>query len=293
MQSVDIIYLSYRSIDIHLQTCFSIVSLLASFGQKYDPAIYKIFVYTDKPEQFKAYPVQCEMLSAATANDWMGPEKYFFRLKPKTLQHHCSQHKNAFFFVDSDTYFTGDPSEILQKISPHFSLMDEDDGNPWRHGDFKIFYRKHGDLLRSFFPKISNKTWQMYNSGAIGMHPSLHHLLPKVIAFNDTCVKTGSPIHTFEQFAFTLYLAQNSKLHEAKPFLRHYFAHKAKILELLKNTFQAAIFDMIDEQKRIFAALKNQLPECFKRTIFERLQVIPKRLKNSIMKRIHSVKKNW
>jgi len=67
----------------------------------------------------------------------------------------------------------------------------------------------------------------MWNSGAIGLHPSQFHLLQTVLGFIDV-VSPRFKKQLVEQYAVAYYLQKNATVHPCDDVLFHYWAQKAE-----------------------------------------------------------------
>jgi len=113
----EIVYLSHGKQKFHVQTCYSVLSLLDLMQrEQYDDL--DIVIYTDQPQQIPQHPrVHPIKLDDAMLHDWRGPLDYVHRIKLETLRRATSEIGPPFIYVDGDTRWLNIPHEPFAALA--------------------------------------------------------------------------------------------------------------------------------------------------------------------------------
>lgn len=226
-----LIYLACGHRNVRVQALYAAYSALAWKGD----LPLAIHVYTDVPADFQPLAGHLEIheLSLEKVRAWRGPGDYPFRIKIAALAEAAREHtEERVLFADSDTFFFAGIAPAFAHIGPGTAVLQRKEYAVLTHptGQLRRF-RKRMRKFR-FRGSAMDLNADMWNSGAIGLHPSQFHLLQTVLAFIDA-VSPHYRKQLVEQYAVAYYLQKNAKVHACDDVLFHYWAQKPE--------YQAAI----------------------------------------------------
>lgn len=219
-----LIYLACGHRNVHVQALYAAYSALAWQAA---PEL-KAHVYTDAPGFFQplADHIQVRELTAEKLRAWRGPGDYPFRIKIAALAEAASEHaEERVLFADSDTFFIADFAPVFARIGPGSAVL--------HRREYAVLAHRTGQLQR-FRKRMSRFHFRgsaidlnadMWNSGAIGLHPSQFHLLHTVLAFIDA-ISPHYKKQLVEQYAVAYFLQKNARVHACDDVLFHYWAQK-------------------------------------------------------------------
>ncbi|MFC6339898.1 hypothetical protein GIR22_07015 [Pseudomonas sp. CCM 7891] len=264
MLSNQLLYLLYGDKTVYRHEAkFSILSALR---HRKDPASFTITVMTDQPDEFRGWPVTVLALDAETLDAWQGNGGYHHRRKACAIQAGV-QLANKTIFIDTDTVFLKDPSELFGRVTDAQFLMDELEWD-WAEGSQRSEYRAFAEemVLRNQAPAPSLK---LFNSGICGMTKANAGILEGAIGLIDQWAHHGATLITIEQIAMS-FMLDGRKVVEAKDCINHYFSVK-RFHHAMFNVF----FDENGEAYRdglpqMTHSVPNYLP---RNSIFNRLRL--------------------
>ena len=80
----------------------------------------EIVILTEKPDEFKSYPVTVFPISEHQRNEWSLDGKYHFRIKNRGMAYIMDQleleEQDKILFLDTDTYFHKSPLPLFDLI---------------------------------------------------------------------------------------------------------------------------------------------------------------------------------
>jgi len=165
-------------------------------------------------------------LTAETVRAWRGPGNYPFRIKIAALAEAAREHaEERVLFADSDTFFRADYAEVFACIGPANAVLHRKEYAVLTHstGQLGRFRRRMNRF--HFRGSAIDLNADMWNSGAIGLHPSQFHLLHTVLAFIDA-ISPHYKKQLVEQYAVAYFLQKNARVHACDDVLFHYWAQK-------------------------------------------------------------------
>ena len=226
-----LIYLACGHRNVRVQALYAAYSALAWKGEQ-ELAVH---LYTDVPADFQplAAHLQVHELSAETLRSWRGPGDYPFRIKIAALAEAAREHADdRLLFADSDTFFFGAIPPVFARIGPGSAVLQRREYAVLTHptGQLRRFRRRMGKFR--FRGSAIDLNADMWNSGAIGLHPSQFHLLHTALAFIDA-ISPHYKKQLVEQYAVAYFLQKNAQVRPCDDVLFHYWAQKPE--------YQAAI----------------------------------------------------
>jgi len=255
MHSNQLLYLLYGDKSVYRHEAkFSILSALR---YRTDPSRFVITVMTDQPEEFKGWPVKVIALDQATLSSWVGDTNYHHRRKACAIQAGVKLAKKT-VFIDTDTVFLKDPSELFKRVNDDQFLMDEFEWS-WEEGAQRREYKTLvGELAeRNASPAPSLK---LYNSGICGMTLGNASMMDGVVNLIDQWAHHGKRLMTIEQIAVS-FMLDGKKVVEANDCVNHYFSlkrfHHAMIKVFFENHGEGYRAELI----RLAASVPSVLPK--------------------------------
>jgi hypothetical protein len=226
-----LVYQAYGRDDVIRQTQFSIVSLLSVLKPS---SPIQIWVYTDNRALFADYfqspRLRWVEVTPQQIQTWRGAINFVHRVKVEVLQDAASQFEGPLFYVDGDTYFREDPTNLFSGVSDEQSLMHiaegrlSDGGDPLTRKIAKFVRKNTFDVGSQELVQMPEST-VMWNAGAIGISQKNKSLLKKILALTDA-MHSLYPKHVMEQLAFSYYLQTHSKIFSGEKEIGHYWDQK-------------------------------------------------------------------
>src|SRR5471032_299150 len=215
-----LLYLIYGNQDVYRREAkFSILTALSHRKAGTMPSIR---ILTDRPEDYAGWPVETVFLSEETLTLWQGRNGYHHRRKACAIAEGLKYAQKT-LFVDTDTLFICDPSQIFQRIQPGHYLMDRFEYN-WQDVYDRQDYVRLGRCLSAHGIDRQNG-FKLYNSGLCGVTDQDSPLFDESIKLIDEWTRGGFDIHTIEQIALS-FAMRGKPVTEAKKYVYHYFAEK-------------------------------------------------------------------
>lgn len=221
MPSVHLVTQGYGAAAIRDQALYAMWSTLA-FA---DGLPIRLHAYTDDPAPFAplAEHVEVRVLSPEEIRAWRGPHGFVHRLKVELLREMVSRFPGEpLFYVDADVFFTGPVSRVLERLGPGRAVMHEREYPVATHGSSQM--RKFRRQMRalSFRGRSIDLSCDMWNAGALGIHPADAGVLEEWIEFIDEIYpRYGNWI--VEQFAISSLLQRNARVASASDVVFHYW----------------------------------------------------------------------
>ncbi len=231
-----LIYLACGYRNVHVQALYAAYSALAWKGA----LDVQVHVYSDAVGVFAplVHEIQVHELSADRVRAWRGPGNYPFRIKIAALAEAARDHgEERVLFADSDTFFFADFTPVFARIGPGDAVLHRKEYAVLSHptGQLQRFRKRVGKFHFRGSPIDLNA--DMWNSGAIGLHPSQFHLLHTALAFIDA-VSPHYKKQLVEQYAVSYFLQKNAQLHACDDVLFHYWAQKAEYQQKIEERLE-------------------------------------------------------
>jgi hypothetical protein len=261
---INFIYFSSGKDFLHNRTILSVLSLVNNYQLKTGE---KILIYTDKVAYYQIFlahlPIEYHLLSQEKIKEMMGEDDLIHRVKIGVIEDATKQYpSHNIFYVDSDTFFYKDFTEILHQISPQSSVMHKFEYNMSFLGTYppqdKDHFRAVYDVLamQSFVLQdksisIRPESFASWNAGIIGLHHSNFLWLKDVYALTDQ-LYAPTKNHACEQYAFSYFLQKNGALIDCEFYNRHYW-HKVEkriVDEFLEKNLNESFIQLSLEKKK-------------------------------------------
>jgi hypothetical protein len=231
-----LIYLACGPRSLHVQALYAAYSALAWKGA----LDLQAHIYTDAADFFQPLidHIQVHELTAEKVRAWRGPGNYSFRIKIAALAEATRVHaEERILFADSDTFFFADLTPVFARIGPGNAVLHRKEYAVVTHptGQLQRFRKRMGKF--HFRGSAIDLNADMWNSGAIGLHPAQFHLLHTVLAFIDA-ISSQYKKQLVEQYAVAYFLQKNARLHACEDVLFHYWAQKTEYQHLIEPRLQ-------------------------------------------------------
>jgi hypothetical protein len=243
-----LLYLAHTSDAVREQALYSALSALAHGGD----APLAVHVYTDAPEAFARIEgrVEIRLLAPEEINGWAQPAGYRHRAKPAAIRDLARRHPaDPLLFADADTVFTGPVAAIFGRLAPSSAVMHEREYNV-AESDLAVMHRFRRHLSKATFRGAPVELrWDMWNSGAVGLHPDHFPIVDDWLAYLDE-VFPQVRRWVLEQYALaTLLQRRGVAIAEAADVLVHYWfdkdAYVAQIRAILARTSALPLEDVL------------------------------------------------
>lgn len=243
-----LVYVAHTSEAVREQALYAICSALAHRGD----LPLEIHVYTDAPQAFSRVhdAIEVRVVSRALLDAWTLPAGYRHRVKPAAIRDLATRFpSDRILFADADTVFTGPVTVLFDRIGPRAAVMHEREYNVAK-SDLAVMHRFRRHMSRATFRgEPVDLRFDMWNSGAVGLHPDLFPLLDDWLAFLDE-VFPRTRRWVLEQYALASLLQRRGiDVSEAADVLIHYWfdkaAYAAAIREALDRTRGLPLDDLV------------------------------------------------
>ncbi len=227
-----ILYFTHGSYEYLNEAVFALLSYYAYHKENEN----KVVVYTDNVDYFKQKlpsDIEYVLLNKEIIKKWAGDINFVHRIKIELLKDFSNRFSGNVLYLDSDTYFKQNISELFNHINNGSYVMSLDEG---------AMGERKNKIIRNFDNYLKNKDYQaiingkkftfskntrMYNAGAIGVNiPDDNEVFDNALTLTDY-IYPENPSHVVEQFAFC-FLLQSKKpnIIEAEPLIHHYWYFK-------------------------------------------------------------------
>ena len=208
-------------------------SLLTFMNWYSDNDSIQIVILTERPSEFKNYPVTVLPINKQQKRDWSVNGKYHFRIKNRGMAYVMDKFKlnnqDKILFFDTDTYFKKSPLALFDYIRPDQALFYLNEGFIYKRKRFNVYI----ESLQGKKLKYDGGTYEltkksaMWGSLMIGLMPNMRSSLEwadkLLIKFIETV-----PSHTIEPFSLSESLLKKFKIVEGKKLVSLYSTSRKK-----------------------------------------------------------------
>lgn len=193
-----------------------------------DGAPLEIHVYTDDPGFFSPLhgALSVRPLGAGEIRAWRGPHDFTHRLKAAMIREMAERHPaDPLLYLDADTFFTAPVGPVFGRITPASSVMHEREYSVATRdsGQLRRFRKHMGGL--SFRGAPVDLGGEMWNAGAVGIHPSRFPVVDTWLEFIDALYPSYRR-GLVEQYGISLLLQRSTELRACADAVFHYWAQK-------------------------------------------------------------------
>lgn len=239
-----------------------------------------VLLFTDKQEFFKGYlqdlPVTYIMLTSEKMREMRGEIDFLHRMKIAIIEEALNCSEGNIVYIDSDTFFTGDPASLFARLRSGVSFMHTREyafqwlqqmplpsGAPFR-AVLKLLGEKYFVMANREKKKFSPALFS-WNAGVIMLHREQQYLLPDVYAITDQLYRLTKN-HSCEQYAFSIMLQTSTRLYGCQEYIYHYWYRvKKQIIDrFLENRIDSS-WNLLraDQKKQRVRKWTRKLPAYF------------------------------
>jgi hypothetical protein len=242
----NILLFSYGNQVEYRRAIYAALSFFAWTGGTKQDA--RLVICTDDPAYFKKsladFSIHYILFTAERLNEMLGGSDYVHRRKICVLQEtYKAFPEDDIFYLDSDTFFTADPSVLLEQVQPETTIMQMREyaleRGPEIYRDLMSFRLANAEQYPNAFLRFIeqnefvvagrtlkfNKEQYVWNSGVLGIHNSSLPLLDDILSLSDQ-IYPQTKWFISEQLAFGLILQSFSEMKPAGTVINHYFQCK-------------------------------------------------------------------
>lgn len=242
----NILLFSYGNHVEYRRAIYTALSFLAWTGGTKQDA--RLVICTDDPAFFKEcladFSIHYILLTAERLKEMLGATDYIHRRKICVLQEtYRAFPEDDIFYLDSDTFFTAEPSTLLEQVQPGTSIMQMREyalergpkiyrnlmsfrfANAEQYPNAFLRYIEQNEFAVAGRTLKFNKEQYVWNAGVLGIHNSLLPLLDDILTLSDQ-IYPETKWFISEQLAFGLILQSFSEMKPAGKVINHYFQCK-------------------------------------------------------------------
>lgn len=243
-----LLYVAYGREDLLAQARYAAMSALAHAGG----LPLAIHVVTDAPRTFAPLAGRIELhpATAADVSAWLGRDRFPLRVKPAVFHELAARYpSDPLLLADADTFFVGDVARAFERIRPGAAVLWERE-YPVATSETALMYRFRRKLRRARFHGAPVElAVDMWNSGAVGLHPAQFPLVDDWLAFVDA-IYPPTRRWILEQFAISWVLQRAGvALSPCDDVLVHYWfdkpGHSAAVAAALERTSALPLEDAL------------------------------------------------
>ncbi len=196
-----LLYVAYGRDDVRTQALYAAMTALAHAGD----LPLAVHVVTDAPEAFAPLGGRVELVPATAADvaRWLGPDRFNLRVKPAVVRELVRRYpSDPLLLADADTFFVGAVGRAFERVRPGAAVLWERE-YPVATSELAVMYRFRRKLRRARVRGAPIElAVDMWNSGAVGLHPAQFALVDDWLAFVDE-VYPPTRRWILEQFAIS------------------------------------------------------------------------------------------
>jgi hypothetical protein len=197
----------------------------------------KVLLFTDQPDYFTSFfeqlPVDYILLTPEKVKEMRGRIDFLHRMKIALIDEAFDRAKGNILYADSDTFFTADPTPLMEKLSEEQCFM-----HLWEYQFESLKERPlpAGKTFQDFFHLIKSSIFTLYNgesirfslaqsswnAGVMMFHSSHKRFIQDVYALTDQFYPPTKN-HASEQYAFSLILQSNITVSPCDNVICHYW----------------------------------------------------------------------
>jgi hypothetical protein len=236
MNRVHIVLQAYGTDEIRVQGLYAAWSALAHAGD----LPLSVHVYTDDATPFAplAGAVDVRVLSRDEIRAWRGPLDFTHRLKAIMIREMCARFpEEKLLYLDADVFFVSAVAPVFERITETSSVMHEREYPVATHPTAQMRkFRKHLGRL-TFRGRPVDLGGDMWNAGAVGLHPSRFGLVDDWIAFIDELYPQYQR-GLVEQYGVGIHLQRATTVSPCQAEVFHYWAQKDEYVAAIRRELE-------------------------------------------------------
>lgn len=218
---------------------FSFLSFLASSkGEK-----ERVVIMTDYPQYYNRYKdmVTVKAITTDTITEWQGKHHFFWRAKIKAIESVVDEYpEDDIVYLDGDTFFYGDVSEMKGVLKGSMAMMHKDEGHPsaMMTKTLRMWNTIKGHTYAGVTIGMQHNMW---NAGVVALPSNKNkEAITLALALCDGMLDDGAEPIVIEQYSLSIALQETYGLTPASPFIGHYWGNKPEWIKLITDRMLAA-----------------------------------------------------
>jgi hypothetical protein len=225
-----LVYLVYGdNRDYRLEAKYSILSAILKSSDN----LPRILLYTDKPDEFKGWPVEVIFLDQDRIQEWLGQCGFIHRIKAEAVRH-ALRLAGASIFIDTDTFFVDSPIKLFVRMEKAGWIVDEIEARWGDWHDQSLYHIASGWLREEHGIKDD---LPLINSGVLGFYHHQSEIMDKAIRFIDEIYPKAKGNHVIEQFSIGVAAYGLPQPEQAHGIVRHYYSRKNYFRPMIRVFF--------------------------------------------------------
>jgi hypothetical protein len=237
MHRANLVLHAYGLDEIRVQGLYAAWSALAHRGG----LPLTVHVYTDAPDFFAplaAAGLETRVLSDAEIQAWKGPCNFVHRLKAEMLREMVRRFPDdKLLYLDADVIVTSPMAVVFDRIAPGSAVMHLREYNvaTRQSEQLRKFRRRMGRL--AFRGAPLDLGGDMWNAGAVGIHPAQFGVVDAWIEFIDT-LYPKYPRGLVEQYGISLLLQRAATVTPCEAEVLHYWFQKDEYVAAIRRELE-------------------------------------------------------
>jgi hypothetical protein len=262
------------------------LTVLSLFAVVSNPEEWEVAVFTDQPDWFSDIfsdlPVNYILLSPEKIREMRGKIDFLHRMKIALIEEGFSRFpEQKIFYADSDTFFTADPTPLMNRVDPNTASMHLREYSFDTLRDMKL---PAGKTFQAFYKLITNQQFVLsdgtpftvrpemfsWNAGVMIFHPEHRSVIPDVYCLTDQFYPPTEN-HASEQYAFSVLLQTRFQLIPCESVNYHYWYRiKKQIVDHLTEQYFDERFHRLSLRDRLefVRSWTGQLPQVLEEHIW-------------------------
>ncbi|HEY5824260.1 MAG TPA: hypothetical protein VIT44_07845 [Cyclobacteriaceae bacterium] len=259
-----------------------VIFMIWSFWAQFSVSA-KVILFTDRPDYFQSYfsgfEIEYIQLTSDKIKQMRGDIDFLHRMKIALIEEAFRMSDGNLLYADSDTFFTADPSPLLEKISRSNAFMHT---REYAFESIRQMPLPAGKTFRAFVSLIDENVFNLadgstlkitadqssWNAGVMMFHQSHADLLSDVFSLTDQFYPTTQN-HASEQYAFSVVMQNKLVLDSCEKVIYHYWYRiKKEIMDIfLEKNLRDFLKFSIDQRITLIKKWTIELPLLFERHV--------------------------
>lgn len=279
-----LLYIVYGDdLNYQIEVKLSILSVLRNTKKP----CFTIRILTDRPDDYKGWPVEIIVIEPQTLNDWLGDTHYHYRRKLMGLLT-LLPYAERTVFLDTDTVVQKDINALFA-FSDKQILVDTIDGT-WQERRYDALILKVSEYLLKTHPQYGLSI-PLINSGVLGFVKDDVAIIQQAVDLLDELWPVDHKCRVLEQFCLAICINKQKDVIEHN-IIYHYWSRKEFFQQMGRHYFEQYGYSYHPN----FLETSKEIPEYIIRpTLLKRLcyrlkvRPFPKKQRSGILKLLYAI----